>query len=345
MLLKDLAEKLSVSPASISIVRQGKSGVSPETRRLIQVALAENGFAYNEYIEPTYTTEFFNPSKKKATNVALLKFKNSALLTDKNEGFIETVIEAIDEYAKIKGHDIMLKVASSDQYEKTLQELNSASIVGCMVVGTEMEREEIWCLEALKIPVIILDTDHANLPFSSVTMNNRDIVFEAVHRLLKYSTQRSIGYIQSTIRTGNFIARESGFVEAMRYHGLDAGKQPHFQLTPSLDGAYRQMLYQLEQGAFIPDSLLAENDVLAIGAMRALIKKGYRIPEDIQIIGIDNAAISQITTPTLSTMHISKAGIGQIAVNMLLSQIEHSPTEPIQTKIGARFIQRNSTRK
>ena len=155
---------------------------------------------------------------------------------------------------------------------------------------------------------------------------------------------KSIGYIQSSIRTGNFIGRENGFKEALHYNDIPYDTAFCYHLAPGITGAYEDMKAYIKKSVIFPDSLLAENDVLAIGAMRALLEYGYKIPQDIQICGIDNVAISQITTTTLSTMNISKSSIGQTAFNTLLLQIELRTIGMLQVKIGGSFIQRESTR-
>ena len=63
--------------------------------------------------------------------------------------------------------------------------------------------------------VVILDSDHPGLPFSCVTMDNRDIAYQAMMHLISLGT-RDIGYLRSTIRTGNFVSRENGYIEALR---------------------------------------------------------------------------------------------------------------------------------
>ncbi len=334
MQLKEIAQALGVSAASISIVRCGKQGVSDSTRRYIQQALDENGYSYKTY------HEFVLPStQKEQKSISLLKFKNSALLTDKNDGFVEAIIDTLDTFIKENNCKMQLNVTPKERYLQTLQEINQSACIGCIVIATEMERKDIELLKILNMPIVILDSDHPNLPFSSVTMCNRDIAFQAVQHLIK-NGKKTIGYLKSNIRTGNFIGRENGYYEALRAFKL-LSFEP-ILLTPSFDSAYLNMLLYLENEPKIPQNLFAENDILAIGAMRALLQKGYRVPEDVQIIGVDNTALAQVSTPSLTSLHISKINLCNHALQLLFAQIKEK-TDPVHIRIGTHLIQRNST--
>ena len=215
MTLSEIAASLQVSPATVSIVRSGKPGVSPFTRRRIQMKLEENGYSYKEYIVPGSDMP---PSQQPGwlkKQIRLLKFFHSSLLTDKNDGFVDAIIDAVGAYARAAGYAILFSSVSQEDYSDVLAQLRGDTCDGLLVLATEMSREEIMQLAALPMPVVILDSDHPGLPFSCVTMDNRDIAYQAMMHLISLGT-RDIGYLRSTIRTGNFVSRENGYIEALR---------------------------------------------------------------------------------------------------------------------------------
>ena len=338
MTLAQLAARLNVSPASVSIVRQGRPGVSDATRRRIQSALKANGYSYLPY-----TPEQSAPAGKHDGSpqyIRLLKYYRSALLTDKNEGFVDAIIDAIDAIARTRNYKLVFSSLSSNEFDQRLPELAEESCIGLLVIATEMEREEIEKLRILRTPVVVLDCDHPALPFSSVTMNNRDLAYAAVARLRSLG---EVGYLCSSIRTGNFKARGNGYREALHDFGLPEREELCFSVTPVLNTACEDMNRLLDTGRRLPPALFADNDVIAIGAMRAMQAHGYRLPQDVNIIGVDNTMLSQICTPTLSSIQISCAALGEQAIQLLLNQIADPSGVRLHIHIGSRLIVREST--
>ena len=338
MTLAQLAARLNVSPASISIVRQGRPGVSDATRRRIQSALKANGYTYLPY-----TPEQSAPTGKPDGSpqyIRLLKYYRSALLTDKNEGFVDAIIDAIDAVARTRNYTLVFSSLSSDEFDQRLPELAADSCIGLLVIATEMECEEIEKLRILRVPIVVLDCDHPALPFSSVTMNNRDLAYAAVAQL---RTLGEVGYLCSSIRTGNFKARGNGYREALHDFGLPEREELCFSVTPGLNAACEDMNRLLDAGRKLPPALFADNDVIAIGAMRAMQAHGYQLPQDVNIIGVDNTMLSQICIPALSSIQISCAALGEQAIQLLLDQIADPSGEQLHIHIGSRFIAREST--
>ena len=338
MTLAQLAARLNVSPASVSIVRQGRPGVSDATRRRIQSALKANGYSYLPY-----APEQSAPAGKHDGSpqyIRLLKYYRSALLTDKNEGFVDAIIDAIDAIARTRNYKLVFSSLSSNEFDRRLPELAEESCIGLLVIATEMEREEIEKLRILRTPVVVLDCDHPALPFSSVTMNNRDLAYAAVARLRSLG---EVGYLCSSIRTGNFKARGNGYREALHDFGLPEREELCFSVTPVLNTACEDMNRLLDAGRRLPPALFADNDVIAIGAMRAMQAHGYRLPQDVNVIGVDNTMLSQICTPTLSSIQISCAALGEQAIQLLLDQIADPSGVRLHIHIGSRLIVREST--
>ena len=338
MTLAQLAARLNVSPASISIVRQGRPGVSDATRRRIQSALKANGYTYLPY-----TPEQSAPTGKPDGSpqyIRLLKYYRSALLTDKNEGFVDAIIDAIDAVARTRNYTLVFSSLSSDEFDQRLPELAADSCIGLLVIATEMECEEIEKLRILRVPIVVLDCDHPALPFSSVTMNNRDLAYAAVAQL---RTLGEVGYLCSSIRTGNFKARGNGYREALHDFGLPEREELCFSVTPGLNAACEDMNRLLDAGRKLPPALFADNDVIAIGAMRAMQAHGYQLPQDVNIIGVDNTMLSQICIPALSSIQISCAALGEQAIQLLLDQIADPSGEQLHIHIGSRLIAREST--
>lgn len=338
MTLSELAARLNVSPASISIVRHGRPGVSAATRRRIQSALKANGYSYVPFDPPQYTEA--DQPEGTPQYIRLLKYYRSALLTDKNEGFVDAIIDAIDGIARSKNYTLVFSSISSDEFDQCMNDFTADNCIGLLVIATEMGREEIEKLKTVKTPVVILDCDHPALPFSSVTMNNRDLAYHAVCQLRSFG---EVGYLRSRIRTGNFTARGNGYMEAIHDLGLPMDETLSFTVTPGLNAACDDMNQLLDQGRRVPRAFFADNDVIAIGAMRALQLHGYHLPQDVSIIGVDNTMLAQIFTPALTSVQISCAALGEQAIQLLLDQIADPSIDQLHVHIGTQLVVREST--
>lgn len=129
---------------------------------------------------------------------------------------------------------------------------------------------------------------------------------------------------------------------ALRHNGLSAGASVVHRLSPSVDGAYRDMLLLLEKGVTPARCYFADNDVIAIGAMRALKEKGYRIPRDVAVIGFDNIAFCSYVEPPLTTVNVPNGYMGRLAAERLLARIQEPSLLPVKIAVGTGLIERDT---
>ena len=125
---------------------------------------------------------------------------------------------------------------------------------------------------------------------------------------------------------------------------MSASKSIVHKLTPSQEGAYSDMKAIIESGEELATAYFADNDLIAVGAMRALISAGYRIPEDISIVGFDDLPLCEYVTPPLTTIHVPKQYMGEKAAERLLELINTKDHYPIKIEINTQLKERSSVR-
>jgi len=86
------------------------------------------------------------------------------------------------------------------------------------------------------------------------------------------------------------------------------------------------------------------NDLLALGAIRTLLRRGIRVPEDIAVMGFDDIEDGRFSTPTLSTIAPDRAGIAEIAIDLLAERMGQSQEPPREVRVTHRLVARESTR-
>ena len=101
----------------------------------------------------------------------------------------------------------------------------------------------------------------------------------------------------------------------------------------------------LEDGTELPPALLADNDMIALGAMKAMAEFGIRIPEDISIVGFDDLTFSSISYPPLTTLRVPKQEMGRAVVRRLRNILKDNDGIKIKMQMCTQFIERESVKK
>ena len=166
--------------------------------------------------------------------------------------------------------------------------------------------------------------------------------FNATSYLVNHGHQQ-IGYLRSKIRIKNFLEREDGFCK-----GLSTQKRSDyiFDVEPTSEGAYHDMKALLEKSPKLPTAFFADNDIIAISCMKALKEKGFRLPEDISVIGFDDIMpLCEIIEPKLTTMRVPKQRLGMLAVDRLIANINNEAKEIIKLEVSTELVERDSVYK
>ena len=212
---------------------------------------------------------------------------------------------------------------------------------GLILLGTEMQPQDLTPFISSGLPIVLLDNYFEDLEINSVLINNIRGAYTAADYLIrKHGTQP--GYLHSLYSINNFEERADGFYKAIRKNGMSASRSIVHRLSPSVEGAYADMRELLSRNEPIAGSYFADNDLIAVGAMRAFKEFGYRIPEDIAIIGFDDMPVCTYVDPPLTTIHVPKQYLGRIAVQRLHDLITSSDTFPVKIEISTTLRLRKS---
>jgi DNA-binding LacI/PurR family transcriptional regulator len=196
------------------------------------------------------------------------------------------------------------------------------------------------------VPIVVLDRELSDNEIPSVLIDNVLAMEKAVQYLYDIG-HREIGYItfpyenQTTIRR-----RYEGYCKALRKNRLPYN--PDFVIIDDqlrldeLKGTYAAIKKKIEEQK-IPTALITLADFLALGAMKALKEFGYRIPEDISVMGFNNEIICAFSDPTLTTVKQPKKLMGETAANLLLDIIEGKKIISKRIILDTTVIKRDST--
>lgn len=327
---KELAQKLNLSAATVSMALNNKPGISDRTRLTVLEAAKEYGVNLSKKTDPA----------EDGSILYVIYRKHGAIVAD--TPFFSQLTEGIQQLCRDKGYELLIYYFYENQdINSQIQELSEKNCSGILLLGTEMSCEGFKPFSQLTVPMVVLDTYFEELNCDSVLINNIQGAYLATNYLISRG-MKEIGYLRSSYPIGNFAERADGYYKALRHHGLPTGHPYVHRLTPSLEGAYTDMINILAQNPPTAQAYFADNDLIAAGAMKAFKERGYRIPEDISVIGFDNLPVCEFLAPPLTTMEVPKKRLGELAVMRLLEKISGGAEPVTKTEISVRLCLRGS---
>lgn len=329
---KQIAQQLNLSEAAVSMALHDKPGVSTKTRRRILETARSLGYDFTK----------INPTQKKLGIITLVYFNKTNIF---ERPFYTDLSLGVENGLKNSGYRLMLNHFYDDQdVTEQLNTLISSGCDGIILLGTEMQKEDFAPFSFSDIPIVLLDTWFQSVKMDCVLINNIDGARMATNYLIK-KRHTLPGYLRSSFRINNFEERCDGFRKALLHNGFSASKYVEHTLAPSIDGAYMDMLAIIDRKEELADCYFADYDEIAIGAMRAFMDRGYRVPEDVGIVGFDNSQISSYVHPPLTTVNVPAVYMGKLAAQRMLTVLNEQEYHSIKLEVNTNLIVRNSVLK
>ena len=328
---KALAARLGLSESAVSLALNNKPGVSRETRQRVMEAAKALGFDFSRkgYSE-----------KKGAVCFAVYK-KSGAVVGD--TPFFAALTDGVSIACRREGYECQIRyLYEDDDMADQIRALRAARYAGLIVLATEMEERSLKLFDDLGIPLVFLDAYFENPAYNFILINNIQGAYMAASYLIK-KRRTQPGYLRSAYAISNFEQRADGFYKAIRAAGLSTSHSLVHRLSPSQEGAYADMKALLESGEKPAGCYFADNDLIAIGAMQALREKGYRIPEDVAVVGFDDLPACEYVSPPLTTVQVSTAFFGETAVLRIIQLIERKSPHPLKIEVATDLVVRKST--
>lgn len=328
---KELARQLGISAAAVSMALNHKPGVSESTRNRVLDAAKAAGYDFGKL----RTRE----EQSKGSLTFLLYRRHGAVVGD--TPFFSSLSDGVANACRSTGYHLNIRYIYEENIRQELANILSSDCKGVILLGTELREKDFDSFATFPLPLVVLDTYFEGIVRDCILINNVQGAFLATNYIIAKRKQQP-GYLRSSYSIGNFEERADGFYKAIRHNGMATGASIVHRLAPSVEGAYADMKALIEQGEPLASCYFADNDLIAAGAMRALKEAGYRIPEDIGIVGFDNTAMCELLDPPMTTIHVPKQAMGQLAVEQLLRLIAKNSAVPTKLEVSTTLIKRES---
>ena len=332
--IKQISDVTGFSAATISNALNGKRGVNKDTAEQIFTVAKRLG----------YVTE------KKINKIKLVVCKKTGDVVTDTPFFLD-LLAGMERTGREFGYDTVvtnLSLSDAEEIEQLKREVTS----GVILLATELSEEDMKQFDDCEAPLVVIDSWYDNMKYDSVLISNTDSVCQAVEYLFDKGHER-VGYLKGTDRITNFYYRQLGFERAHQKRKKPLHSEYDVEIRPMADIAYQDMKQYLEGmkkksedlHTVLPTAYFADNDIIAIGALKALQEAGIRVPEDVSLIGFDDMPFCEMSSPKLTTIRVFKQEMGMIAVKRLLEHLAEAKVINTKIQVCTQFIERESVRK
>lgn len=324
--IEDIARISGFAKSTVSASLNNKPGVSPETReRILNVALKM------KYVP----NELARSLSIKSTNTI------GVLLRDITNPFYSQMCRAIEQITDERGYSLLLSntAGNVDKTLRAIRMMRGKMVTGMVVDVTGDNLDVLWELKQSGVPFVLFGTKPGFIDMDSVEADDYTGAMEATEYLFKLGHTK-IGFVSGGLDSFYSKRRLQGIKEAfLKNHVLFREDYVIHGAKTLAEG--ERIGYQLAQMADCPTAIIAYNDLVALGIIKAMHCLGKRVPEELSIIGFDN--LDLMTFP-LTTVSIPSYDMGQKATELLLKRIDMPVQQNQEILLPTKLIVRGSVK-
>lgn len=318
-----IAREVGVSKTTVYRALHNKGRIHPQTReRILQVA-RELGYRPNLV----------------ARSLRVRKTSTIGLVVVGLTGwFYSHILEGVDGVAQSNQYGVLLACSygNPQREREIIQMLLDKRVDGLIVAPADPEENRPFYEEllALQVPIVWIDRYIPGMPIDFVATDNELGGYLATRHLLQLGKRRIVFVSNGSRerRATSVIGRFEGYRRALAECDICQTVElgPGLpDILPEEEYAYSAVTHYLDAGGTM-DGVFAVNDDVAYGVIRALRDRGWRVPEDVAVVGFDDQDTSAYIFPPLTTVAQPMYEIGRKAASLLLERIQRGTTFPPQ---------------
>lgn len=341
MTLKEIAAEAGVSVSTVSRVlnKSGKSPAGKEVRNRILEIAQRTGYTPNAHARNLKMHSV--PGNGNTCRSIACLFAQAA---DIGSGLARAVlVKGMEEEARVHDYSLKYSLSSLDGLLPPAFDMMANSnvdgiaIIGSSLRGTDSTGQYLRHLsQQTPRHIIYTGFEYLDAGLDQIVCDGQRAASDAADHLI-LSSHRQIAYIGGRGYSIPFL----GYCASLKEHGIPC-RESCVKLVPiSMEGGYRGAGELLKSG-LSPTACLCSNDVIAIGAMRAIREFGLSVPGDISIISMDDINVGQYLDTTLTTIHLPLAEMGRMTAKILIDRIEGGHHLPMKIVLPYHMVERES---
>lgn len=315
--IKDIAQVVGVSTATVSLVLTGKNKDGRVSKKM------------SEKIKQVADEMNYQPNRLAMSLQSGRSHTIGLLLADISNNFFANIAFYIQEYADQYGYSVIITNTneSGEKMGKMINVLKSRQVDGFIIVPTEDGESYIKELTRSKTPIVLLDRYFPNLPVSHIIVNNYQASFEATNRLIDAGC-KTIALIIYDNKLPHMLGREKGYKEALTNKNLyrpELTKRiTHENITEDITRITKELL---EENPKVDGIFYASNSI-SVNGIKQLLRSGVQIPEEIKVVCFDKSEAFDFTPFPIPYIQQPIQEMSKKAVDVLIEQIKQPQKEP-----------------
>ncbi len=332
--LIDIAKKLDISTVTVSKALSNQKGVSEEMREKIKELAKEMG--YVKYLSSV--------DEKKKINYTIGVIVAERFL-DENQSFYWKMYQEVSQNAMQHNFFTILEVISytTENNPEIPKIISENKVDGLIILGTLKLNYAKYLSEESSVPLIYLDSMSIDEHCDSVVSNNLLGGYHMTNYLFEHGHSK-IGYVGTRLATSSIDDRYLGYVKACMEHGINVNEE---WIIEDRDRESGKVDYETKfvLPKKMPTAFFCNCDLTAGLLIRKLREKGFKVPEEISIVGFDNYMSDDVMDIGLTTYEINTKEMAKKAIHILIKKIENPRYSSGMYMLPGRFIERDSVKK
>lgn len=330
--LKDIAKALNLSPSTVSRAMKNHPAISPETRNLVQKYAEEHKY------KPNPMAMRLRLNRNNVIGVIVPEIVHY---------FFSTVLAGIQEEAERQNYNILI-CHSNENYDrevKSVEMLLDAGVDGILVSQSKSTVKYGHFQEIIDngIHLVFFDRICTGINTDKVVVDDYVGAFHAVNYLIETGCNRIV-FLGANPHLPISTNRKMGYEDALRNHRLPIENE--FIAVCDTPDLVQEVVPRMLSRQPVPDAFFCINDEVAAYCLQLIKSAGFRVPDDISICGFTNSYITEVTSPTLTSVDQHGFEMGKESARLLINRISGLETKSgvVSRVVKTNLVVRESTR-
>jgi len=306
----DIARALNLSPSTVSRGLNGNPAIRKITIRRIKETAESMGYQRNTFAS--------NLRENRSNTIGVI-------LPRLDSQFQASVVAGIEKVVQNSGFNLIISQSreSADKEKESIQTMYNSRVDGLLIslACNTCNMEHLNVFLRKEIPVVLFDRvkEHPGRKLTQVIINNVKAGYQATRHMIEQGC-KSILFVSDDLTSNVYSERLEGYRKALVEAGI-AYRNEQVLVTQLDEGSGERTLEYMKRKRLRPDGIFVCNDTSAVSVICSLKQSGFRVPQDVAVVGFNDVPISRVIDPALSTIRYPGFEMGETAAATLIEMM------------------------